>query len=27
MHPGLWNTVNIEAVQHKILLVEQDLVG
>jgi hypothetical protein len=27
MHPGLWNTVNIEAVQNKILLVEQDLVG
>lgn len=27
MHPGLWNTVNIEAVQSKILLVEQDLVG
>jgi 8-oxo-dGTP pyrophosphatase MutT (NUDIX family) len=26
MHPGLWNTVNIEAVQNKILLVEQDLV-
>jgi len=25
MHPGLWNTVNIEAVQSKILLVEQDL--
>ena len=25
MHPGLWNTVNIEAVQDKILLVEQDL--
>ena len=24
MHPGLWNTVNIEAVQQKILLVEQD---
>jgi 8-oxo-dGTP pyrophosphatase MutT (NUDIX family) len=27
MHPGLWNTVNIEAVQNKILLVEQDLAG
>lgn len=27
MHPGLWNTVNIEAVQNKILLVEQDLVS
>lgn len=26
MHPGLWSTVNIEAVQSKILLVEQDLV-
>lgn len=26
MHPGLWSTVNIEAVQNKILLVEQDLV-
>jgi 8-oxo-dGTP pyrophosphatase MutT (NUDIX family) len=26
MHPGLWNTVNIDAVQKKILLVEQDLV-
>ena len=26
MHPGLWNTVNIDAVQNKILLVEQDLV-
>ena len=25
MHPGLWNTMNIEAVQDKILLVEQDL--
>jgi 8-oxo-dGTP pyrophosphatase MutT (NUDIX family) len=25
MHPGLWNTVNLEAVQSKILLVEQDL--
>ena len=24
MHPGLWNTVNIEAVQSKILLLEQD---
>ena len=24
MHPGLWNTVNIEAVQNKILLLEQD---
>ena len=27
MHPGLWNTVNLEAVQSKILLVEQDLAG
>lgn len=26
MHPGLWNTVNIDAVQKKILLVEQHLV-
>jgi 8-oxo-dGTP pyrophosphatase MutT (NUDIX family) len=26
MHPGLWSTVNIEAVQNKILRVEQDLV-
>lgn len=26
MHPGLWNTVNINAVQNKILLIEQDLV-
>ena len=26
MHPGLWNTVNIEAVQNKIQLVELDLV-
>jgi 8-oxo-dGTP pyrophosphatase MutT (NUDIX family) len=26
MHPGLWNTVNIEAVQNKILRVEQDFV-
>jgi 8-oxo-dGTP pyrophosphatase MutT (NUDIX family) len=26
MHPGLWNTVNIEAVQNKVLLVEQDFV-
>ena len=25
MHPGLWNTMNLEAVQSKILLVEQDL--
>jgi 8-oxo-dGTP pyrophosphatase MutT (NUDIX family) len=25
MHPGLWSTVNIEAVQNKILRVEQDL--
>jgi hypothetical protein len=25
MHPGLWSTVNLEAVQSKILLVEQDL--
>jgi 8-oxo-dGTP pyrophosphatase MutT (NUDIX family) len=24
MHPGLWNTVNIDAVQSKILLLEQD---
>lgn len=24
MHPGLWSTVNIEAVQNKILLLEQD---
>jgi len=24
MHPGLWNTVNIETVQNKILLLEQD---
>ena len=24
MHPGLWNTVNLESVQSKILLVEQD---
>ena len=23
MHPGLWSTVNIEAVQEKLLLVEQ----
>lgn len=27
MHPGLWNTVNLQAVQDKILLVEQDLAG
>lgn len=27
MHPGLWNTVNIEAVQSKILLLEQDFVS
>ena len=27
MHPGLWNTVNIEAVQSKILLLEQDFVA
>jgi 8-oxo-dGTP pyrophosphatase MutT (NUDIX family) len=27
MHPGLWNTVNIEAVQNKIQLVELDLVN
>jgi hypothetical protein len=26
MHPGLWSTINLEAVQSKILLVEQDLV-
>lgn len=26
MHPGLWNTVNLEAVQHKILQVEQDII-
>lgn len=26
MHPGLWSTVNIDAVQNKILRVEQDLV-
>jgi 8-oxo-dGTP pyrophosphatase MutT (NUDIX family) len=26
MHPGLWNTINIDAVQQKILRVEQDLV-
>lgn len=26
MHPGLWSTINIEAVQNKILRVEQDLV-
>lgn len=26
MHPGLWNTVNIDAVQNKILRVQQDLV-
>ena len=25
MHPGLWSTINLEAVQSKILLVEQDL--
>lgn len=25
MHPGLWSTLNIEEVQNKILLVEQDL--
>lgn len=25
MHPGLWNTINLQAVQDKILLVEQDL--
>jgi len=24
MHPGLWNTVNIDAVKDKILLLEQD---
>jgi 8-oxo-dGTP pyrophosphatase MutT (NUDIX family) len=24
MHPGLWNTINIDTVQNKILLVEQD---
>lgn len=27
MHPGLWSTVNIEAVQNKILLLEQDFVS
>jgi 8-oxo-dGTP pyrophosphatase MutT (NUDIX family) len=27
MHPGLWNTINIEAVQNKIQLVELDLVN
>lgn len=27
MHPGLWSTVNIEAVQSKILLLEQDFVS
>jgi 8-oxo-dGTP pyrophosphatase MutT (NUDIX family) len=27
MHPGLWNTINLQAVQDKILLVEQDLAG
>jgi 8-oxo-dGTP pyrophosphatase MutT (NUDIX family) len=27
MHPGLWNTLNVEAIQNKILLVEQDLVS
>ena len=27
MHPGLWNTINLQAVQDKILLVEQDLDG
>ncbi len=26
MHPGLWSTINMDAVQNKILLVEQDLV-
>jgi len=26
MHPGLWNTVNIETVKNKILLLEQDFV-
>jgi hypothetical protein len=25
MHPGLWNTVNIDTVQNKILRVQQDL--
>ena len=25
MHPGLWNTVNLEAVQHKIHTVERYL--
>ena len=25
MHPGLWSTINMDAVQNKILLVEQDL--
>ena len=24
MHPGLWNTVNLDAVQGKILLLEQE---
>lgn len=27
MHPGLWNTVNMDTVQNKILRVTQDLVG
>ena len=26
MHPGLWSTINIDAVQNKILRVQQDLV-
>lgn len=26
MHPGLWSTINIDAVQNKILRVEQDFV-
>jgi 8-oxo-dGTP pyrophosphatase MutT (NUDIX family) len=25
MHPGLWNTVNIEAIQHKLAAVEQSV--
>jgi hypothetical protein len=24
MHPGLWNTVNLDAVQEKISLLEQE---
>jgi 8-oxo-dGTP pyrophosphatase MutT (NUDIX family) len=27
MHPGLWNTINIKEVKHKILQAQQDLVG